>query len=161
MSMTSNSSSVWGALYYNFNEVTGSMLGEPTVRDRMLYSDIVDPLFSIEFVNYLTGVPETDMSKGSPSVSVVSDTISPEEWLAGDWFLFGQTWLPWFAPINPPDQGDRYLIRRSVTREMMYNPLSMPILTPTLMSMAKVTGIGLGGYFGAKYGYEAVQRFRG
>jgi len=162
-----NQADKWGSLKYNINHATGFLMGAPTPNDIFLYSDLVwSPAQTT--VDYVTFIKEyTDLVNGANLTGQQRTRQYPmdvERWQKGDWFIAGQTWLPWFAPpVNPDPKADPvleyYTMRTDDTFGLVYNQFSMPVLKPTLMSVAKLVGIGIGSYYGVKYGYRAAVRY--
>ena len=155
--LLTNHASIIGSLYYNINQVSGWMLGNPTDMEMMLYSDIV--YVDGGFSDYLTG---TSIPSGFPpgsgtnaltyDNSTYKHSLTQEEWEQGDWFLGGMTFLPWFAPAPDPNTPGNYL-RRDGHFETRYNKMRSAVLIPTGITAAKIAGVGLGAYFGSKLAY--------
>jgi len=167
--MTSNSTDLAGAFLYNVQAIAGFPLGVPPAENIIKYSDLqwfqTNPIFLVDYVTQVALDVDPDYVKtfnAAMDVRPIPQPISmtAEEWLQGTWFLAGQKWLPWFAPPSDPANPDKYLIRKS-TNGVFYNPLSMPVLQPTLVTMAKIAGIGAVTYFGAKVGYKVIRKYTG
>jgi len=163
--MTTNTADFMGSLSYNLNSALGFTLGDPTQTEIVLYSDLVwtpnsDHTFRIA-VDYWSRV-EREIEKedwsaleGDAGYTTGVD-LTKDDWQDGDWFLGGLKWLPWFAPPPHRSKKDTYVIRFNDLHQIMYNPLSMPVLQPTMMSMAKLAGIGLGTYFTLVMSYKLL-----
>jgi hypothetical protein len=154
-----NKASLMGSLYWNLNSSLGFLLGSPSDDDVFTYSDLVtDEAQDGGMQDYITSVPSNSPFASSLSYNNTTRvwTVSQEEYEKGDWFLFGSTALPWFPP--PSDGNGEYLRRNNNSQISSYNKLRMDVLTPTLMTAAKLglpmAAVAAGGYFGYKKYYK-------
>eukprot|EP00045_Choanoeca_perplexa_P019611 m.294623 g.294623 ORF g.294623 m.294623 type:complete len:205 (-) comp48000_c0_seq1:179-793(-) len=154
-----------GAIVYNINHMSDFALGEPTTFELALYSDVVwaNQGGAVRTLNYLTDELEyTDHVNGTNLNGAYyprRQTLSDEQWKAGSWFLFNQKWLPFFAPAR--DVNGDYAVRHldhAPEDAFTFNPASQQVLLPTLLSLAKVLGIGLGAYYGVLMGVRVVKK---
>jgi hypothetical protein len=148
ISTTSNSADFIGSLVYN---VTTALGLAPSMIDAELYSDVV--YINHVLSDYVTG-QATSLDVGGYLMgdqATVAAYISREEWENGDWFLFGQKWLPWLAPPPNPLGNSAYVRRDRFGAGTRYNSARMAVLIPTLLSFAKITGIGVTGWYASKY----------
>jgi hypothetical protein len=154
-----NHSDFMGSLFYNFNAMTGFALGGPSPTDGQLYSDVV-------FLNggtkdYVTGNDAT-VDVGGYIMSgdtTYQNIISRNEWEEGDWFLFGQHWLPMLAPPQDPNDSTKYIRRNNASYETKFNSARSDVLMPTLMTFAKLAGIGIGTWYGGKLLYKVGKKY--
>ena len=104
-----NKADFFGSLMFNVNYMTGFLLGDPTAIQMQLHSDTC--FHGGEQVNYISLVEDT-VDYGDPGIGALTfdDThymnpMTDEDWAKGDWFLFGRTFLPWFAPPKGTNGG--------------------------------------------------------
>ena len=156
---STNQSDLLGSIFYNFNQMTGWMLGDPSDVDIKLYSDIV--IHDGKHVDYIT-LAEATEPPGAGFISLTYDdttylnNVTQEEWEQGDWFLFGIKSLPWFP--MPSDGAGGYLRRNNAGYVSRFNKARSSVLTPTLITAAKLTGASMGVYYGTKYGYRYISK---
>ena len=153
--LLTNHASILGSMYYNVNELSGWMLSEPTDVEMRLYSDIVTGPGS-SWIDYLNGDSIPSGYPPGPGTNALTydnttykNSLSQADWEKGDWFLFGMTFLPWFAPAPDPETPGNYL-RRDGHWETRYNKMRSQVLIPTAITAAKIGGVGVGVYFGSK-----------
>ena len=153
-----NKADFFGSLMFNVNYMTGFLLGDPTAIQMQLHSDTC--FHDSKQVNYISLVEDTVDYGDAPGMGalVESDThymsaLTDEEWAQGDWFLFGRTFLPWFAPPKGTNGG--YVRRHDINYVTAFNKASFPVLIPTLVTAAKVgaavTAVGTASWYGYKY----------
>jgi len=152
-----NKADFFGSLMYNVNYMTGFLLGDPTAIQLQLHSDTC--FHDGKQVNYISLVEDT-VDYGDPGVTALAyenthymNPMTDEEWAKGDWFLFGRTFLPWFAPPKGTNGG--YVRRHDMNDVTAFNKASFPVLIPTLVTAAKVgaavTAVGAASWYGYKY----------
>ena len=156
MSTTTNTSDFMGSLVYN---ITTSVGLAPSMSDAELYSDVV--YINDVLSDYITGQP-TSMDVGGyldGDQSTVAAYISKEEWEQGDWFLFGQKWLPWLAPPTNPLGNSDYVRRDRFGADTRYNSARIEVLGPTLVSAAKVAAIAYAGVLTVREAFRLIRRY--
>ena len=152
-----NKADFFGSLMYNVNYMTGFLLGDPTAIQLQLHSDTC--FHDGKQVNYISLVEDT-VDYGDPGITALAyenthymNPMSDEEWAQGDWFLFGRTFLLWFAPPKGTNGG--YVRRHDMNDVTAFNKASFPVLIPTLVTAAKVgaavTAVGAASWYGYKY----------
>lgn len=152
MSVTNNTDFA-GSLMYNLNFLIGTT---PTLDDMVKYSDVV--YNSGTYKDYVTLQPTTLDGTATSFISydntiyVYSEDEATYE--TGDWFLFGQTWLPFFPP---PSVNGQYQFRKRIDNQIYYNKARMGVLLPTMITVGKLAGITAGVYFGGKMAYKLAK----
>jgi hypothetical protein len=153
-SIYTNEATFLGSVYYNLNAMTGNLLGRPSTEDYFKYSDVIDS--NNQAIDYITGEVQPDAWTLNNDYTTWVWTVDQDEWLKGDWFLFGKTWLPWFP--QPSDGSGNYLRRNSVNQVTSFNKARWEVLKPTLLSAAKIIGptaaVAAAGWYGYKKYYN-------
>lgn len=154
-----NKATLMGSAYWKLNSSLGFLFGSPSEDDIFTYSDLIDGNDALMH-DYITG--ESISAAQTASLMLYGDdtahvwTVSQAEYEKGTWFLFGQTFLPWFP--MPSDGNGEYLRRNNNAQVTSFNKLRMDVLTPTLMTVAKigvpVAAVTLGSYYGYKKFYK-------
>jgi len=167
MAVNTNKTDKLGALMYNIKYLTGFPLGGPKANDILFYSDLVlaGKVF-LQASGYLTNAVDPNAAVFALAYDALgavgvtkSFSIDEELWETGDYFFMGQKWLPWFAPPPDPEHEGFYLLRKNYEGDTRFNPWTLPVLKPTLLSLAKVAGIGIVSYYSLKYGYKAIRKY--
>ena len=154
-----NHSDFLGSLMYNINAMTGFALGGPSFADGQLYSDVA--YMNATMQDYITAKDATVDVGGyiSGQDTTYRHVIPFDEWVEGNWFLFGQHWLPWLAPPQDPTDSTKYIKRMNIKNEIKYNSARSDVLIPTMLSIAKLTGIGVGAWYGGKLLYKVGRKY--
>ena len=159
VNVRTNKADFVGSVFYNINRMTGYTFGVSPA-DHYLYSD--GGTENGVLVDYITLEPLDEKGEDIISALTYDHTVwkrifNEDDYYNGDWFLFGQTWLPWFAP-PPTNDGKGWLRRGDPNDNSVSNKASIPVLIPTAMSAVKVLGITLAAYYGVNYGYRIARQ---
>lgn len=164
--------SLWGALSYNINEMTGWSLGDPKPADIQLYSDLVwDKTVFRDIVGEIVdGFANYAKDAKDPKLTTIASgalagengrhetMMTAEEYkshFGSDGALLGLGFFPW-APTALVKNGAYRVITRWDKKEShdvyhQVNPLRSEVLMIKLVTLLKITGIVAGTYYGIKY----------
>lgn len=169
---------MFGAIYYKLNQTLGWMLGKPSCDELVLYSDLawgVDGGYISDYIlmeddegkfrQYNESDYKNPIRDGEASNCLTYDNfihsvaITEDDYKAGDWFLLGLHFLPWNAPVQ--DSQGVYRVRTKYDEKrtkLPANPMRGAVLYQNTLTLAKITAITAGLFFGTKYAYKKLNK---
>eukprot|EP00035_Acanthoeca_spectabilis_P019360 m.420825 g.420825 ORF g.420825 m.420825 type:complete len:161 (+) comp16846_c2_seq32:7548-8030(+) len=158
MTTYSNQADFGGSLMYNINEMTGFMLSENTDDAAHKYSDVIAP-GNNTYNDYITNQAAqgfTQLGGVTGANTTYRAILTQAQYEEGDWFVGGQTWLPWFPP--PSDGQGGYIYRHDWQNTVYFNKARSAVLIPTATTVAKIGGIGLVTFFVGKLAIKELYK---
>lgn len=172
--------STFGALKYNFNEMIGWRLGDPTSDEICLYSDIAyagnfyyfnqSPSTQVLFKQYGTYTKDQKLADLISVLYTTTFEVQSGTWTADDYNkkfgkldgIFGIPWLPWNVWGLKDANGDyqvKYYPKPTNADFIQPNPLGRGVLYIKMFTILKMLGIsmGIGGIIYGIYKYEKNQ----
>ena len=142
MTTFTNKADFIGSLMYNINEMTYFIFSSNTDDQAHKYSDLYPNAGN--YTNYITGVNDTTFTQGggiTGANTTYTDQLRPDQYEAGDWFIFGLKFLPWFPP--PSDEEGVHIYRYNWNHDIYFNKASTAVLIPTATTAAKIGGMAV------------------
>lgn len=140
MTAYTNKADFGGSFMYNLSKISGFSLSPNTDDDAHMYSDLYAPGNNV-YNDYITNISDDDFDQANGVTggnSTYRDTLTQEQYEAGDWFVAGKTFLPWFAPASDGQGG--YYSRHDWHNDIYFNKARKEILIPTITTAIKIGG---------------------